>query len=1712
MKKHFGIKFLFALSLVFVVQLMLFSTKTYAATTDNNILPPSNLTYQFTTPKDVKLSWSSVYGATGYNIYGITEGQLLLLKTTTSTNYTFSSLPEGSYTYVVSTLSAVGESGPCAPVYVDVIYPDMLAPASLTNAIQNGNDIVLSWSASLYAQSYKIYVYSADGQQSLLASVAGSTYTISNVAEGAYTYAVSAVNATYGESPVSTPLQVTVTFPVMAAPSSVTYKLQNGNDVVLTWGTVTYANSYKVYELIDGQEVLKTTVTSATATFNNVPAGDHTYVVHSVSTRFGESAAGKQITLNIAAITMQAPANLNYSLSNGTNITMTWGAVTYATAYKIYQVVDGQNILKNTVTGTSVSYTNLPAGDYVYEVFSYSDRFGESSVGSLISFTIGSVTMTPPSNFAYIINNGNDMVFTWDNVANATNYRIYQISNGQKTLKSTVTGTTISYTNMPAGDYTYEIYSYSSVYGESPEGSKLVFTLTFPEIQPPANLIQTLNSTSSFTLKWDAALYANNYKVYQIVNGQKVLKSTVTGTTITFTNMAPGDYNYEIHSYSTRFGESITGSTLLVTLNGQIMQAPANLTYTAANVNDVTLKWSAADSATSYKVYQVIGGQNVLMKTVTTTSAAFTYLPAGDYDYIVTSVSTLYGESPSGAEITFSLVLPTMAAPGNLNFKIQNVNSVVLTWDAVAYANSYKVYEIISGQKVLKTTVTTLTATISSLSAGDHTYVVHSVSTRFGESQEGSQVSLTLSQQMLPPTNLAYSIVNGNDITLTWTAASYANSYQIYQVIDGQKVLKKTATGTSATFTNMPAGDYDYMVTSVSSIFGESLDGSEITLSLVHPIMTAPVNLTYRIQNGNSVVLTWGAVNYATNYKVYELVNGQEVLKSTVTALTATLANQSVDDHTYIVRSFSSRFGESQEGSQVTLTIAQQMLPPTNLTYTIANGNDIKLAWTAASYANSYLIYQVVDGQRVFVKTVTSTSVTFTNMPAGDYEYVVTSVSTIFGESSDGADITITLVHPIMAAPANLSQSIANGNDFTLKWSSVTYATSYNIYQVINGQKLLVKALSAINTTFTNMPAGDYTYEVDSNSSRFGESPIGSIIRFTLVWPVVQPPVLQDTIYNVNNITLTWQAVTWANEYRVYEVTDNTRQLLYKGTLLSYKLYNLSEDTHSYEVTAYSTRFGESAPSNRITENIIYPIMQSPVAHIKLIDATTAVIYWDFITYANGYNVYEIVDGNPVLLTENLNNLSYQLTNLTHKDHLYYVTSYSNSFGESQPSDTVLAKLIVDTEAPVTTSDVPLDWVNQLPVTVTLSATDNETGVANTYYSVNDGIFTEGTSIIVDQEGINKLSFYSIDKEGNKEAVKTVYVNIDQTAPVTSFKAPDNWSKEDAVVNLTASDNQSGAANTFYSIDGSEYIEGTIFTVKDDGIYKINYYSVDTAGNKEVVNTAEVKIDKTAPVTISDVQDNWSREDVIVHLSASDSLSGVDNTFYSIDGSEYIQGTTFTIKDEGIHKINYYSVDAAGNKEVVNTAEVKIDKTVPVLSTDLNKEYKLGTTLQLAYTAMDVISGITSEKMVVFTPNDTIGKTMDNNTNILIDQPGVYTITVTVVDAAGNTATIKRQLAVYIPATIEVTPIVIKGNSGIFTVRVSVPTEFSTRNFDLNTATLNGVSALTSNNGYYNQAKLGQFKFERSDFNWNQPYVTVEFRCYMNGYLVIGQTTVKVQK
>jgi Chitinase A, N-terminal domain. len=189
-----------------------------------------------------------------------------------------------------------------------------------------------------------------------------------------------------------------------------------------------------------------------------------------------------------------------------------------------------------------------------------------------------------------------------------------------------------------------------------------------------------------------------------------------------------------------------------------------------------------------------------------------------------------------------------------------------------------------------------------------------------------------------------------------------------------------------------------------------------------------------------------------------------------------------------------------------------------------------------------------------------------------------------------------------------------------------------------------------------------------------------------------------------------------------------------------------------------------------------------------------------------------------------------------------------------------------------------------------------------------------------------------------------------------------------------------------------------------EDVPKPNIYTVGTY--------AESEIKTTAPVTVFEAPAGWSKESVTVKLNASDADGDVAHTFYSIDGAPFTEGTSFTVEEEGDHAISYYSVDEEGNIEETKTSNVMIDLTVPSIALDVNSNYSFGTELPLTYLASDSLSGISKDEMLVRRPGDSKGIIVKNGSSIQLDQAGIYQVSITATDAAGNSTTMEKQFTV----------------------------------------------------------------------------------------------------
>lgn len=115
-------------------------------------------------------------------------------------------------------------------------------------------------------------------------------------------------------------------------------------------------------------------------------------------------------------------------------------------------------------------------------------------------------------------------------------------------------------------------------------------------------------------------------------------------------------------------------------------------------------------------------------------------------------------------------------------------------------------------------------------------------------------------------------------------------------------------------------------------------------------------------------------------------------------------------------------------------------------------------------------------------------------------------------------------------------------------------------------------------------------------------------------------------------------------------------------------------------------------------------------------------------------------------------------------------------------------------------------------VTVTLNATDNAlgSGIEKTEYSLDESAtwrtYSTDTPLVIAQEGVRTLQYFSTDKAGNKEAVQTTTLQIDKTAPEGKIVFDPSMQK----ISITGADNLGGIVTAITIDDKREIVAGSI--------------------------------------------------------------------------------------------------------------------------------------------------------------------------------------------------------------------------------------------------------------------------------------------------------------
>ncbi len=154
---------------------------------------------------------------------------------------------------------------------------------------------------------------------------------------------------------------------------------------------------------------------------------------------------------------------------------------------------------------------------------------------------------------------------------------------------------------------------------------------------------------------------------------------------------------------------------------------------------------------------------------------------------------------------------------------------------------------------------------------------------------------------------------------------------------------------------------------------------------------------------------------------------------------------------------------------------------------------------------------------------------------------------------------------------------------------------------------------------------------------------------------------------------------------------------------------------------------------------------------------------------------------------------------------------------------------------------------------------------------------------------------------GENQSLLAVTSTLDEISPVTVDDYDGLWHNQNLMINLAATDENSGVYETHYKINKGPAkavsLEGQPCITSESANNTLEYWSVDNAGNSEAPRLiTDIKIEKTPPagyITINNYTFFTNSTSVILGISGNDTASGIAEMCFSNDNATWTQWQPF---------------------------------------------------------------------------------------------------------------------------------------------------------------------------------------------------------------------------
>ena len=280
------------------------------------------------------------------------------------------------------------------------------------------------------------------------------------------------------------------------------------------------------------------------------------------------------------------------------------------------------------------------------------------------------------------------------------------------------------------------------------------------------------------------------------------------------------------------------------------------------------------------------------------------------------------------------------------------------------------------------------------------------------------------------------------------------------------------------------------------------------------------------------------------------------------------------------------------------------------------------------------------------------------------------------------------------------------------------------------------------------------------------------------------------------------------------------------------------------------------------------------------------------------------------------------------------------------------------------------------------------------------------------KQGKYQITLIVADNEGARDSITKTITILELEPPVTSHNYDGLWHNTDFTINLTASDNHSRVAETYYRINNGPIqeisIHGQPQITTESNNNTLEYWSIDTSGNEEQHHTlSDIKLDKSPPKAKAG-EDITINEDTPIILDALNSTDNIQITKYAwtiFDNNlQQIQEkkTNYTFQTPGMYIVTLKVTDAALNSDTDTINITVLDRTNPNPYAGEDKVIPQQTRYNFNASASTDNVGVVS---YIWTFTDKTQQTLIGpNPTYIFNNPGLYEINLTVWDQQGNFA------------------------------------------------------------------------------------------------------------